>query len=507
MADPLHIQYVESNVTKQNQAVFDSQRTSSGTSKPPCAALIRSASSPSFEVFDDDIERRSFAFFLERTVDEIVGCFPDKFWAKLIPLSAHHEPALKHAVIALAALHERFEQGDRSILKSNSDIVDGGFALDQYLKAIKHILRPVRGKEKPPLDTSLVACVLFACFESLRGHHGSALSHIHSGVRILSQANEHDLQSNQEIDSPELCIPRESLDIVFARLDAQEVQLLGSRPMQLPPPRRNTAPGFHSHTPAVFTSLDEARNNLDYQWNVCQQKGVDFEYRDLFIQGIEEQEHRDAYDRNRILYKSILGQWNKAFQAYLDNRAATMDSKALRGAMLLKINARVLSMHLEMPAFSLLHFQTTWDDILPIFEEIVDLASTVLDAQADTDKKLARKPVFQLDQSIIGPLFSVAHKCRDPGIRRKAISLLYSAPRQEGVWDSILTARVAERIMNLEEKGLGEVKTCADVPDSARISDIQVSFDLSARRGYINYLRLRSLDSKVREPITDVLEW
>ncbi|KAL8709529.1 MAG: hypothetical protein Q9220_005771 [cf. Caloplaca sp. 1 TL-2023] len=355
-----------------------------------CTALVQLASPPSFEVFEDAVEQRSFAFFQERTVNEIVGCFPDTFWAKLVPLSTHYEPAIKHAVIALGSLHERFEQGDRSILKSNRDVMEGGFALHQYTKAISHLVRPRKGNDKPPLDTSLVACVLFACFE-----------------------------------------------------------------------------------------------------------------------GKEKQEHRDTYDRNRMLYKSIQAQWNKAFQVYLDeNAAAKMDSKALQGAMLLKINACVMSMHLDIAAFSLLHYQTTWDEIMPTFREIVDLASTVIDAQNATDKRLGRsKPIFQLDQSLVGPLFSVAHKCRDPGIRRKAIALLYSAPRQEGVWDSILTARVAERIKNLEEKGLGEVNSCADIPDWVRISDVQVSFDLSARRGYINYLRLRSLDSKVREPITDVLEW
>jgi len=62
-------------------------------------------------------------------------------------------------------------------------------------------------------------------------------------------------------------------------------------------------------------------------------------------------------------------------------------------------------------------------------------------------------------------------------------------------------------MMQLEEKGLGEVKCAADIPDRARISDVEVSFDLLARRGYIKFLRLRSLDSQKREPVIDVLEW
>lgn len=82
-----------------------------------------------------------------------------------MPLATVHEPSLKHASVALASLHERFEKGDRSILKSNKDIAEGGFALQQYNKAIRCLINPPGGDKKPALDTSLVACVLFACFE------------------------------------------------------------------------------------------------------------------------------------------------------------------------------------------------------------------------------------------------------------------------------------------------------------------------------------------------------
>lgn len=128
-------------------------------------SLVRAPSSVEFELFEDDIERRSFTFFKFRTIPDIAGFFPSDFWDRLVPLACYHEPALKHAVIALACLHERFENGDQSVLKSNADVVDGGFALQQYNKAIRHLVTP-RGKNvKPRLDTSLVACVLFACLE------------------------------------------------------------------------------------------------------------------------------------------------------------------------------------------------------------------------------------------------------------------------------------------------------------------------------------------------------
>lgn len=277
--------------------------------------------------------------------------------------------------------------------------------------------------------------------------------------------------------------------------------------MQLPWPRKLSQPGFCPEIAVEFGSLEEARNSLDYQWNVCLKKTVDFERINVLKEGNEAQEHQDAYDCERIHQLVLFHKWSAAFQAFLEKNVSTMNSKALRGAMVLKLSARVGVMHLKIASFQLVHEQTCWDQLQSTYEELVDLATAVIDSQRAADREISQKPIFQMDHGIIAPLFVVAHKCRDPYLRRRAITLLYCAPRQEGVWDSILTARVAERVMNLEEEGLGEVRCAADVPDRARISDVQVSFDLQARRGYITFLRLRSLESQIRVPVTDVLEW
>ena len=110
-------------------------------------------------------ERRSFHFFRSRTAPQLAGYFVSEFWERLIPLSTHQQPAIRHAVIALAALHERFENSDDSILSSNYDIVQGGFALQQYNRAIGYLIKPIAGAESQALDVYLVACILFACFE------------------------------------------------------------------------------------------------------------------------------------------------------------------------------------------------------------------------------------------------------------------------------------------------------------------------------------------------------
>ena len=117
------------------------------------------------EVLGNTAERRSFHFFRSRTAPQLSGYFASEFWDCLVPLSTHHQPAIRHAVLALASLHERFENNDSSILCSHYDIAQGGFSLKQYNRAIACLIEPITAGRQQALDTCLVTCILFACFE------------------------------------------------------------------------------------------------------------------------------------------------------------------------------------------------------------------------------------------------------------------------------------------------------------------------------------------------------
>ena len=71
---------------------------------------------------------------------------------------------------------------------------------------------------------------------------------------------------------------------------------------------------------------------------------------------------------------------------------------------------------------------------------------------------------------IVSTLYLVATRCRDPRIRRQAISMLTMGKIKDGVWEAHELAKVAEKIMILEEKGIPNVKTATDIPFRARVS-------------------------------------
>lgn len=270
-------------------------------------------------------------------------------------------------------------------------------------------------------------------------------------------------------------------------------------------------PGFDPYIPACFTSLEEAQNSFYYHQNrflkATQDINNAFLNTDL-VNPLIESGHLKTCSQNRDVFRKTLQKWSSAFDAFLLEANATMNSKALQGAAVLKITHRISLLNLEYHGQDSLQSSRCWDHLRRECEEIVDLATSVVNVIIQNPCNSSKKPIFSMDMNIVGPLFSIAHRCRDPLIRRRAIALLYRAPLQEGLWHSFLTAQVAEKIVKIEEAGLGEVKSSADVPEENRITETQVQFDLQGRKGYLNFSRRQSTgrDVYVAEPIVEVLQ-
>ena len=270
--------------------------------------------------------------------------------------------------------------------------------------------------------------------------------------------------------------------------------MLDDPPMVLSSRPNNHEIGFGPSIPSSFSSLDEARNSLDFQWNSC-----------LASLGNNEGTER-LMATNK--YHKIFQQWSASFHSFLGQSTLNLDSRDLKAAAVLSISRRFAARYFDRNMMAFSGEQLIWDKYRTDHEEIVSLAAIILGvSDSDTPTSSSLGPSSSFDMGIIAPLYSVAHRCRDPRIRRKAISLLYAASRQEGIWNSNLTARVAERLMEIEEAGLGDVRSCDDVPKWARITSVDVHFDLEECRATIEYLRPCSELEETCERIIEVFEW
>lgn len=275
---------------------------------------------------------------------------------------------------------------------------------------------------------------------------------------------------------------------------------------------RDIEKGFCPEIPAAFTSLEQARNSLDYRWNSCIEFLNELENEQCYPKGtgVRNQGPLDVLNTLETVRQDcfdVCERWLVAFRAFLQRHGDSLDSRGSQAARTLEVSHGVAMIYLNVSNVNVYHDETAWDRLTEHYERVVDLAALIIKSTTSDKSTIRRGPDFTLDMNIVAPLYAVAHKCRHPVIRRKAVSLLYAAPRQEGIWDSILTARVAERLIGIEEAGLGNVTRCEDVPDWARISDVEVKFDLQGCLGTVSYSRQRSPLEKVRDTVMESVSW
>jgi hypothetical protein len=246
--------------------------------------------------------------------------------------------------------------------------------------------------------------------------------------------------------------------------------------------------------PGKFSNLSEARDALDYHRLLAS-------YSLTKIPRISVSSYQRAFATWKLENAFLLQQWISAFETWMNEHRDSMTEMERKGTKVLGIlkNMCFVSLHITRTDGNV---QTAWDVFNPQFKEAVELAEDVL-LPADEFPI----PTFSLDMEIVGPLYGVASRCRDPYIRRRAIRLLKSCARQEGMWNAALTGRVAQRVIEIEEEGLGEVRSCNDVPDWARISNVKPTFDRDGRKATLNYSRLKSRDVVGRKTVEEVIEW
>jgi hypothetical protein len=203
--------------------------------------------------------------------------------------------------------------------------------------------------------------------------------------------------------------------------------------------------------------------------------------------------------RNQALVR--LNEWGSKLELFLENRGASLSDWEKKGVKVLQIHRLLAWTTLSVNPRN---NQTGWDEFRPVFEEIVNLAAAIVEVDNPASDRTA---LFSADMGITGPLYDVVARCRHPVTRRKAIAVLKHGVRQEGIWNSFLTAKIAERVMEIEEQGCGEVKEEADIPDWARISNVSPVFDAVARRATLTYSRPDSRFDFVRKTVEEIIEW
>ncbi|KAE9379086.1 hypothetical protein N431DRAFT_553378 [Stipitochalara longipes BDJ] len=390
-------------------------------------------------------EKRAFQYFITRTAVELSGFYSSSFWEQLILQASTAEPSLRHAVTGIGALHEEYVNGT---LKYDVDKSNPTFAVSQYTKALGHLRKSLANGKQPPL-TALMSCILFVCFDSLRGHFTSAMVHLHSGLKILR-----DLRTDSAAESD---IIEESLGPLFNRLSLQSILYVDTRTTVI---RRDFVAQLRfvrskdDEVPEAFQTLEEART--------CLNQAADGLFRVFYLCDGDlpiSQQPAESYAMFDTYYTKLQA-WNPAFERFMAAKSQILNGRQLRGAAVLKIHATIVKIMAEAspgllddrPIGEAMNDHATFEPFTNDFRIVVTLCKSII-AAAEQDIKLGRPALnFSTDLGIVGPLYYVCCRCRDLQLRTQALELLTRCPRREGMWDSEVGVRMIKEYWAIEER-------------------------------------------------------
>lgn len=442
------------------------------------------------------------------------------------------------------------------------------FALQQYGKAIRLLQKVISTRGAGSFQTTLMSIILFTCFASFTGDQKGTITQIQAGLNLLEERRQRTKQfislSRDDFIEDELleiftrlAVQAKYYDMAFHFPNPYVIRLtsnqdndqgISSQPSAILPLvslSEGDISSFSqkiSHIPDVFASIQEARLAL---FSLCE-RIMRFNEAITSSYGTPNNTLPSSIRSSGYNFRSEFSQWSTAFDPLLQSRRQAGFSNAEITAICVLKMIQWMGLVEFMMTFSTTEMD--FDNFTLPYREIVELAKEVildiemgrgltrcdkssnwncrqhpeLNSSQHVEEQEAHphieegsspriKASFTLDLGIIPPLHIVATKCRDRLIRREAIRLLTFTARREGMWDSILCAKIATWIMEVEEEGMvpfSRDSPYSDLPlapDRQRVMVRQVVSDLQRREAIIRCgtrgARDGDMDMKARESV------
>jgi hypothetical protein len=385
----------------------------------------------------------------------------------------HDHPTVKHGLLALGSLYEEYETAGSSQNGPHAAEVElhDAFALQQYNKAVSLLAADISSPD-PPIESILATCLIFVFLEFLRNNIPAALNHLKAGLRILDQSiSIKDSSASFSSSKPQNRPVDDSLVSLFKDLHSQAIihgypnTDVSSSALTLPTLQ------FSAELPTSLSNIADAtaalENILGSMFQLVRQiqntTGFDI---DSSHPEAMSTAARDAVAQD---YLFRLSMWFIAFEELLSQlkRDKKSDKKQDIMAAVLRLHYLAVSVSLKtLPSDN----EMLFDFYTPDFSQIVDLATMLVD---ELNKEKGHFPMLSMDMGIIGPLFVVAWKCRDAGVRRRAMELLKRAPVREGIWSRESTLKFAGWKVQREEnraREMGWTESLGEpLPQQARV--------------------------------------
>lgn len=390
-------------------------------------------------------EVEAMYYFRESLLDCPCSTWDMSVWHRLVLPMSTNEPIVRHAVTALGSLSRPGKAND-------------AFGLQQYSLAMKALRSKTAGvDDRSAQNLILVACLLFIAIELVQRGWEQAQSHLNGGLSIVKQIQQKPVSSSSAGGGPKDTLA--PLEQLFGRLDNQ-MSLFTSSRVQL---HRAMSNGRMAFLPAELRlkSVEDAGRLHSLQVAAMRELVYEIESQRFTPEGIEPANYVELeVQQGRQLVS--LDRWHTAMEDLIPKLSDERDERLAKLLMMSHLCCRMMVSNALADGRETLH-----DRFMPEFERILELGEELTFSGTNGSRIAQRR--FSLDIGIIAPVYYVALKCREPTLRRRAISLLKSSNSQEGAWDSATMADLAKRVLEVEEQGIEDPKMASDIPEQNRL--------------------------------------
>jgi len=438
-------------------------------------------------------EKRSFGYFQSRACQDLGGCFNLSFWAGEVLQASLHYPSVRHLIVALGAAYETFELRQQP----DESAVGQQLVLQQCNLSIRHMSELFSSATTDHHSNETVCCILtasilFTYISSLQGHLTQAIEHIRSGMKVL-------LDFEKLARRPDV---REPYPVPLSRLRSLLMSMYG----QLRAIINDEALSQWGHgllasdlEPVIrYVSVSEAHDYVErlFQNTLAFLQDADFSPPTTHIQIAASTARRAALCRALDTSRTAL--------EILSRQSPEAKEQAKNGVTILRTYHILIDVRLRIDPLQPSKREDSFDDMEADLEKILDNCEILV----NHGRKAPQLPSCSSGLGYVMPLHTVAARCRNPGLRKRALGLLLSIARRECLWDSVLTGKIVAKTQEIEEQSRTASSPSSShgpVASDLRVREVKITFE-GDRKAHLNFIAVE--DWRKNQPgIQHFIEW
>ncbi|KAH7020862.1 uncharacterized protein B0I36DRAFT_296324 [Microdochium trichocladiopsis] len=365
----------------------------------------------------DARETQFYVYFFTDTIGDLVmsHAFSTTFWHQLLQPSSQHATCIRHAVIALGAVHWQFSRHEPPSSLNH-------FALKHYNEAISALVRAGQQQSSSPsspadIATTVTCCFLFILLESLRGDYAEALRHLEAGTTILADHHPASYLPNRDM---------QELAAIFHAISGQVAVFTEERIFPDLSRFRSPMKKYPNRTEEL-RDIDEAEDVLNTLDDLLIYVTVD-------LPQDWDSPTSDCVMQWEIMRISVQ-RWKVQYDALVQRLTREGEYKAnLERIVNLRVQYKMWEMLMD-------HDQDCEPPEMSPEEcnELLDLLDQLWYSPS--------RAVFGLKTDLLTALYQLYVFCQDEATRTRIITMLRARRRREIIWDSSALADFLERHM------------------------------------------------------------